>query len=101
MRSGGDGAVAVEEKALHQVSGKLFANGVSRIDNLYTQQGKKGTNQDAMIVWELSHFFKTTPVENEHFRYCIANTLLHIYHTTKNATLLELGHFVLSRRSGV
>ncbi|KAL2483869.1 putative protein phosphatase 2C 6 [Forsythia ovata] len=50
--SGGGGAAAVEERALHQVPGRLFANGASRIANLYTQQGKKGTNQDAMIVWE-------------------------------------------------
>ncbi|KAL2495530.1 PPM-type phosphatase domain-containing protein [Forsythia ovata] len=50
--SGGGGTIAVEEKALHQVPGRFFINGVSRIDNLYTQQGNKGTNQDALIVWE-------------------------------------------------
>ncbi|CAI9755057.1 unnamed protein product [Fraxinus pennsylvanica] len=49
----GGGAVAAAEKgALHKVPGRLFANGASRIASLYTQQGKKGTNQDAMIVWE-------------------------------------------------
>ncbi|CAA2987707.1 probable phosphatase 2C 6 [Olea europaea subsp. europaea] len=50
--NGGGAAAAVEERALHQVLGRLFANGASRIASLYTQQGKKGTNQDAMIVWE-------------------------------------------------
>ncbi|KAL0363004.1 UNVERIFIED_CONTAM: putative protein phosphatase 2C 6 [Sesamum calycinum] len=55
--SGGGGAAATaavvaEEQALRQIPGRLFANGASRIASLYTQQGKKGTNQDAMIVWE-------------------------------------------------
>ncbi|KAH6768161.1 Protein phosphatase 2C family protein [Perilla frutescens var. frutescens] len=55
--SGGGGAAATaavvaEERALHQIPGRLFSNGASRIASLYTQQGKKGTNQDAMIVWE-------------------------------------------------
>ncbi|KAI3456725.1 hypothetical protein Pfo_013388 [Paulownia fortunei] len=55
--SGGGGAAATaavvaEERALHQIPGRLFSNGASRIACLYTQQGKKGTNQDAMIVWE-------------------------------------------------
>ncbi|KAL0358772.1 UNVERIFIED_CONTAM: putative protein phosphatase 2C 33 [Sesamum angustifolium] len=30
----------------------MFLNGSSEIASLFTQQGKKGTNQDAMIVWE-------------------------------------------------
>ncbi|XP_057765335.1 probable protein phosphatase 2C 6 [Salvia miltiorrhiza] len=55
--SGGGGAAATaavvaEERALHHIPGRLFSNGASRIASLYTQQGKKGTNQDAMIVWE-------------------------------------------------
>lgn len=48
----GGGGAAADERALHQVPGRLFANGASTISSLYTQQGKKGTNQDAMIVWE-------------------------------------------------
>lgn len=47
-------AVVAEERALHQIPGRLFSNGASCIASLYTQQGKKGTNQDAMIVWEVS-----------------------------------------------
>lgn len=47
-------AAAAEERSLHQIPGRLFANGASRVACLYTQQGKKGTNQDAMIVWEVS-----------------------------------------------
>lgn len=49
---GGAAAAAAEERSLHQIPGRLFANGASRVACLYTQQGKKGTNQDAMIVWE-------------------------------------------------
>ncbi|KAL5735494.1 hypothetical protein ACOSP7_029966 [Xanthoceras sorbifolium] len=37
---------------LHQISGRMFTNASTRIACLYTQQGKKGTNQDAMLVWE-------------------------------------------------
>ncbi|XP_051128888.1 probable protein phosphatase 2C 18 [Andrographis paniculata] len=49
---GGGAAVVAEERALHQIPGRLFGNGSSTVASLYTQQGKKGTNQDAMIVWE-------------------------------------------------
>lgn len=36
------------------VAGKMCSNGASDDACLYTQQGKKGTNQDAMLVWEVS-----------------------------------------------
>ena len=39
---------------LHKIPGRLFFNGSTEIASLFTQQGKKGTNQDAMIVWEVS-----------------------------------------------
>ncbi|KAL6567658.1 hypothetical protein OROGR_001326 [Orobanche gracilis] len=48
---GGAGGASVE-RTLQQVPGRLFSNGASPIASLYTQQGKKGTNQDAMIFWE-------------------------------------------------
>ncbi|KAG8633854.1 hypothetical protein MANES_18G141025v8 [Manihot esculenta] len=41
------------EEPLHRIPGRLFLNGSSNIASLFTQQGKKGTNQDAMIVWEV------------------------------------------------
>ncbi|KAJ6877581.1 hypothetical protein NC651_030360 [Populus alba x Populus x berolinensis] len=41
------------EEPLHRIPGRLFLNGSSDIASLFTQQGKKGTNQDAMIVWEV------------------------------------------------
>jgi hypothetical protein len=44
------------EEPLHRIPGRLFLNGSSDIASLFTQQGKKGTNQDAMIVWEVSSF---------------------------------------------
>ncbi|CAM8960151.1 unnamed protein product [Rhodiola kirilowii] len=40
------------EDLLHRIPGRLFLNGSSDIACLFTQQGKKGTNQDAMIFWE-------------------------------------------------
>ena len=36
-----------------QIPGRLVGNGSSTIATLHTQQGKKGINQDAMIVWEV------------------------------------------------
>ncbi|KAH7689216.1 Protein-serine/threonine phosphatase protein [Dioscorea alata] len=47
---GGDGEMAEEE--LHRLPGRMFLNGSSEVACLFTQQGRKGTNQDAMIVWE-------------------------------------------------
>ncbi|KAF8391871.1 hypothetical protein HHK36_022211 [Tetracentron sinense] len=40
------------EEQLRRFPGRLFLNGASDVASLFTQQGKKGTNQDAMIVWE-------------------------------------------------
>ncbi|CAO2832588.1 unnamed protein product [Amaranthus hypochondriacus] len=37
---------------LSKIPGRLFYNGATELASLFTQQGKKGTNQDAMIVWE-------------------------------------------------
>ncbi|XP_057435792.1 probable protein phosphatase 2C 33 [Lotus japonicus] len=37
---------------LHRIADRIFLNGSSQVASLFTQQGKKGTNQDAMIVWE-------------------------------------------------
>lgn len=42
--------------SLHRIPGRLFANGFNDVASLFTQQGKKGTNQDAMIVWEVCLF---------------------------------------------
>lgn len=41
-----------KEEHLHRIPGRMFLNGSSQAASLFTQQGKKGTNQDAMIVWE-------------------------------------------------
>ncbi|KAA8538863.1 hypothetical protein F0562_025555 [Nyssa sinensis] len=40
------------EEQLHRIQGRMFLNGSSEVASLFSQQGKKGTNQDAMIVWE-------------------------------------------------
>ena len=44
------------EEQLHKIPGRMYLNGASDFASLFTQQGKKGTNQDAMIVWEVSSF---------------------------------------------
>ncbi|KAJ0231775.1 protein phosphatase 2C 18 [Hirschfeldia incana] len=41
-----------EVEGVQEVSGRLISNGSSEIACLYTQQGRKGTNQDAMLVFE-------------------------------------------------
>ncbi|XP_074574718.1 putative protein phosphatase 2C 33 [Curcuma longa] len=41
-----------EEEELCGIPGRKFRNGSTSAASLFTQQGKKGTNQDAMIVWE-------------------------------------------------
>ncbi|KAF5184810.1 phosphatase 2C [Thalictrum thalictroides] len=40
------------DEQLRRIPGRMFLNGASDIASIFTQQGKKGTNQDAMIVWE-------------------------------------------------
>ncbi|XP_022992278.1 probable protein phosphatase 2C 33 isoform X1 [Cucurbita maxima] len=40
------------EMSLHRVPGRMFLNGSTDHASLFTRQGKKGINQDAMIVWE-------------------------------------------------
>ncbi|XP_052185768.1 probable protein phosphatase 2C 33 isoform X1 [Diospyros lotus] len=41
-----------KEEQLHRIPGRLFLNGSTEVASLFSQQGKKGVNQDAMIVWE-------------------------------------------------
>ncbi|EMS49236.1 putative protein phosphatase 2C 66 [Triticum urartu] len=41
------------EEELARVPGRTCANGASAAACLHTQQGRKGTNQDAMVVWEI------------------------------------------------
>lgn len=48
----GEGEMTEEELA--RVAGRTCANGASAAACLHTQQGRKGTNQDAMVVWEVS-----------------------------------------------
>lgn len=41
-------------KHLSSIPNRIFTNGKSRSSCIFTQQGRKGINQDAMIVWEVS-----------------------------------------------
>ena len=43
-------------------SGKMVMNGATKIACLYTQQGKKGTNQDAMLIWEVLYLTIHNPI---------------------------------------
>lgn len=47
-----------EEEQLREVPGRMCLNGSSSVASLFTQRGKKGTNQDAMIVWEVCSFLE-------------------------------------------
>ncbi|MED6171496.1 hypothetical protein PIB30_041172 [Stylosanthes scabra] len=42
----------MDEESLHIIPGRLFLNGSSRFGSLYCKQGRKGYNQDAMLLWE-------------------------------------------------
>lgn len=53
-RGGGGGGGGGGEAELHRIRRRMFVNGASEVACLYTQQGRKGTNQDAMLVWEVS-----------------------------------------------
>lgn len=47
-----------EIEGTQQVLDRLISNGSSKSACLYTQQGKKGTNQDAMLFFEVCFFLK-------------------------------------------
>ncbi|GKV03863.1 hypothetical protein SLEP1_g16105 [Rubroshorea leprosula] len=49
-RTFSDHGVAVQH--LPSIPNRIFTNGKSRSACVFTQQGRKGINQDAMIVWE-------------------------------------------------
>ncbi|CAL9083506.1 unnamed protein product [Musa textilis] len=55
-----DGGCEVVEDELRRMPGRMFLNDASEVACLYTQQGRKGTNQDAMIVWENFSLTKDT-----------------------------------------
>jgi hypothetical protein len=46
---------APREDQLGMVAGRIFSNdGRSRTASVFTQQGRKGINQDAMLIWDVS-----------------------------------------------
>lgn len=55
------------EDRLHRNHNRMFLNGSSEIASLFTQQGKKGINQDAMIVWKVSTSLMLMWVLNNHY----------------------------------
>lgn len=42
------------EMWLHRIPGRIFLNGSADNASLFTRQGKKGINQDAMVFWEVN-----------------------------------------------
>ena len=42
-----------EEEQIQGMPGKMFLNGATSAASLFTQRGRKGINQDAMLVWEV------------------------------------------------
>ncbi|XP_057840671.1 probable protein phosphatase 2C 33 isoform X1 [Cryptomeria japonica] len=40
------------DEHVSKIPGRMFSNGSSSVACMFTQQGRKGTNQDAMLVWE-------------------------------------------------
>ncbi|XP_038710976.1 probable protein phosphatase 2C 33 isoform X2 [Tripterygium wilfordii] len=40
------------EMSLHRIPERIFLNGSTEVASLFSKQGKKGINQDAMIVWQ-------------------------------------------------
>ena len=57
------------EMWLHRVPGRLFLNGFSDVASLFSKQGKKGVNQDAMIAWEVRFWFVTFVVSISILKY--------------------------------
>ncbi|CAL0328060.1 unnamed protein product [Lupinus luteus] len=41
-----------KNEPLHRLPSRIFLNASTQFASLFTQQGKKGTNQDAMLLWE-------------------------------------------------
>lgn len=54
------------EMWLHRVHDRMFLNGSSDFTSLFSKQGKKGVNQDAMIAWEVLCFFSLLKCLSNH-----------------------------------
>jgi len=66
---------------LHRIPGRIFLNGSSQVASLFTQQGKKGTNQDAMVVWEVRSFLSLCIfLYLPNYPLCVLFLLLHFPH---------------------
>lgn len=54
------GSVSEQVMTLQQlpsIPNRIVVNGRSKTSCIFTQQGRKGINQDAMIIWEVSCLF--------------------------------------------
>jgi hypothetical protein len=50
-----------------EVHGRIIGNGVGNLSCMFTRQGKKGTNQDAMVVWEVCIDLSYVPIDLDFF----------------------------------
>lgn len=68
-----DSAVGgMRERELRRIPGRMFLNGSSDVACIFTKQGKKGTNQDSMLVWEVTI--------NKHVLFFIfSSSVLHVF----------------------
>lgn len=68
-----------EVEGVQEVSGRLISSGSSEIACLYTQQGKKGTNQDAMLVFEVRFLYIHSIFFSNSFRcFWLRNVLFNV-----------------------
>ena len=62
-RTFSDHVIALQH--LSSIPNRIFTNGKSRSSCIFTQQGRKGINQDAMIVWEVSFILSIEIILND------------------------------------
>ena len=63
----------------YKVPGRMFLNGSSEVASLYCKQGRKGINQDAMLVWEVSPFSLLASVHVVVLGYYAFTLYCHLY----------------------
>lgn len=54
MEEKNGGVSGMRERELRRIPERMFLNGSSDVACIFTKQGKKGTNQDSMLVWEVT-----------------------------------------------
>lgn len=94
------------EEQLHRDPNRTFLNGSTHIASLFSQQGMKGINQDAMIVWEVNnlnpyfpHFWTpqySTLLMIIYIIYLLFLCLFSVYHFSTSKFILVLNEWIHS-----